>query len=45
MSNQQGSHETPKQAPKTPAPGEAKPAPQQNQGDGQSGNEKPAQQK
>jgi len=42
MSNQQqGSNE----APKTPAPSETKPAPQQNQGDGKSGNEKPAQQK
>jgi hypothetical protein len=38
---QQGSNE----AAKTPTPSETKPAPQQNQGDGKSGNEKPAQQK
>jgi hypothetical protein len=42
MSNQQqGSNE----APKTPAPSETKPAPQQNQGDDKPGSEKPAQQK
>jgi hypothetical protein len=42
MSNQQqGSNE----APKTPAPGETKPAPQQNQGDAKQPSEKPAQQK
>ena len=34
------------EAPKTPAPGEVKPNPQQqNQGDGKSDSEKPAQQK
>jgi hypothetical protein len=37
---QQGSNE----APKTPAPGQAKPAPQQNQGDGKQGSSKPDQQ-
>jgi hypothetical protein len=42
MSNQQqGSTE----APKTPAPSEVKPAPQQNQGDGKQDSDKPAQQK
>jgi hypothetical protein len=42
MSNQQqASNETPK----TPAPSETKPAPQQNPGDGKSGSEKPQQQK
>jgi hypothetical protein len=42
MTNQQqGSNE----APKTPAPSETKPTSQQTQGDGKSGNEKPAQQK
>jgi hypothetical protein len=42
MSNQQqGSNE----APKTPAPSETKPVPQQNQGEGKQPSEKPAQQK
>jgi hypothetical protein len=42
MTNQQqGSNE----APKTSTPSETKPVPQQNQGDGKSDNEKPAQQK
>jgi hypothetical protein len=42
MSNQQqGSNESPK----TPTPGETKPTPQQNQGDGKPGSEKPQQQK
>jgi hypothetical protein len=42
MSNQQqGSNETVK----TSTPGETKPAPQQNQGDGRPGAEKPQQQK
>ena len=42
MSNQQqGSNE----APKTPVPGETKPAPQQNQGDAKQPSEKPEQQK
>jgi hypothetical protein len=33
------------EAPKTPAPGQSQPAPQQNQGGGKSGSEKPEQQK
>jgi hypothetical protein len=42
MSNQQqGSNE----APKTPTPSETKSNPQQNQGDGKSGSDTPAQQK
>ena len=42
MSNQQqGSNEAPKTTPQN----ETKPAPQQNQGDGKQGSEKPAQQK
>jgi len=42
MSNQQqGSNETPQ----TPSPSETKPTPQQNQGDGKQGSEKPVQQK
>jgi hypothetical protein len=41
MSNpQQGANE----APKTPAPSETQPTPQQNQGDGKPGSEKPQQQ-
>jgi hypothetical protein len=41
MSNQQqGTNDAPKTA-----PGETKPAPQQDQGDGKQSNEKPAQQK
>jgi hypothetical protein len=42
MSNQeQAQNETPK----TPAPGQSQPAPQQNQGDGKQGSQKPEQQK
>ena len=33
------------ETPKTPAPGQSQPAPQQNQGDGKQSNQKPEQQK